>query len=342
MKWLIVTQDFPPGFVGGIAAWAHDVAVALHAQGHDVTVLCRNTPDSADADGRQPYRIVRMFGRNWSRFQGTWAKLHAWWFLAPDVRVLTATWSLATELLGPIERKGAQLSVAFHGSDLTREHVARPGLRQVALRAHGLHPVSRFLAAELVRLVPEVRDDPRIRVLPMPLPLPPLHSSPAPRRGLLSVTRLTELKGVDRAITLAGTLGEHLSIVGEGPARATFPDAPHVTWLGRMSREALGPLYAEARGVILLPRTADDGRGAEGLGLCLLEAAAQGAVPIGCRTGGVPEAVGPGILLDDPDHPDVTAVRTRLAEPDLGARCRAFVVAHHGPDRTLAVLEGRP
>ena len=29
MRWLIVTQDFPPGFVGGIAAWSRALAAQV-------------------------------------------------------------------------------------------------------------------------------------------------------------------------------------------------------------------------------------------------------------------------------------------------------------------------
>jgi glycosyltransferase involved in cell wall biosynthesis len=337
MSYLLITQDFPPGFIGGIAAWATDLASALHAAGHDVTVLCRNTKHSRGPDAQQPYRIVRMIGRSWSRFQGTWAHLHARRFLAPDVHVLTATWNLATELVGPCANKGATLSVAFHGSDLTQLDGPRKGLTEVAAAAKRLLPVSRFLANELARLVPETAGDPRVEILPMPLSIP---ASPptGPRSGLLSVTRLTPLKGVDRAIRLAAALGEPLTVVGDGSEKDALPDGPHVTWVGRKSRDELAELYARAKAVVLLPRATEDGMGAEGLGLCLLEAAVQGAIPIGCRIGGVAEAVGPGILLDDPDHYDVPAIRRLIDDPSLPAKCHAFVAGAHGPERTLQVL----
>src|SRR4029078_8578015 len=53
MSYLLITQDFPPGFIGGIAAWATDLAQALHGAGHDVTVLCRNTKHSRWPDSQQ-------------------------------------------------------------------------------------------------------------------------------------------------------------------------------------------------------------------------------------------------------------------------------------------------
>jgi phosphatidylinositol alpha-1,6-mannosyltransferase len=337
MPFLLITQDFPPGFIGGIAAWATDLASALHAAGHDVTVLCRSTKDWRESDSQRPFRIVRMIGRSWGRFQGTWAALHARRFLAPDVRVLTATWRLATELVRPCAKKGASLSVAFHGSDLTQVGQPDEGLSRVAAAARLLLPVSRFLAGELARLVPETASDPRVRILPMALAVPAAPPT-GPRSGLLCVARLTPLKGVDRAIRLAAALGERLTIVGDGPEGSAIQGGPHVSWVGRKTRDELLAMYARAKGAVLLPRATADGRGAEGLGLCLLEAAAQGAIPVGCRMGGVAEAVGPGILLDDPDRFDVAAIRRQLEDPALPARCHAFVASAHGPAKALQVL----
>ena len=96
------------------------------------------------------------------------------------------------------------------------------GLTEVATAAKQLLPVSQFLARELARLVPETAGDPRVQVLPMPLPIPAAPPS-GPRSGLLSVTRLTPLKGVDRAIRLAAELGEPLTVVGDGPRRTHSP-----------------------------------------------------------------------------------------------------------------------
>jgi glycosyltransferase involved in cell wall biosynthesis len=88
----------------------------------------------------------------------------------------------------------------------------------------------------------------------------------------------------------------------------------------------------------LLPRVDPHGMGAEGLGLVLLEAAMMGIPSIGCRTGGVPEAVGPGLLLDNPDNPNIGQVATFLADSDAGTCAHNWAREHHGPERTLHVL----
>ncbi len=339
MSYLLVTQDFPPGFIGGIAAWATDLASALHAAGHDVTVLCRNTKHSRGPDSRQPYRIVRMVGRSWSRFQGTWARLHARRFLAPDVHVLTATWKLATELVGPCENKGASLSVAFHGSDLTQVEGPAKGLTEVARRceavASGLAASSRASSRDSSPRRPAIR---ACRSSRCRFRFPPRRRW-GRASGLLSVTRLTPLKGVDRAIRLAAELGEPLTVVGDGTEKDALPDGPHVTWAGRKTRDELAQMYARAKGVVLLPRATEDGTGAEGLGLCLLEAAAQGAIPIGCRDR---RRRGGGGPRHRARRSRSLRRRTRSAGSSTirrsRAKCHAFVASTHGAERTLQVL----
>lgn len=337
MSWLIITQDFPPFFSGGIASWAADLGAALAGAGEEVTVLARRTGDTQDADRSQPFEVVRMWGRSWNAWQGAWALLASWPRLGPEVRVVCATWPLATWIAPRL--RGARLSVAFHGSDLSRLTEAPPALQQLIPHVDAFLPVSRFLAGRLADLCPAV-DHGRVHVLPMPLPHPAPPEAP-PRAELLVLSRLTPLKGIERAIALARALDRPLRIIGDGthraPLEAAAVGAP-VTFAGRLDRaDALAALPGAAA-LLLLPRTEPDGTGAEGLGLCLIEAALHRVPGIGCRTGGVPEATGPGLLLDDPDHPDLDAVEAFLADPAHRDRARRWACAHHGPEAALRTL----
>lgn len=334
---MLVTLDFPPASLGGIASWASDLAQAMHAAGERVTVMARA---ASGADDRAlPYPVVRVPGRSWARWGGLWTALAG---AAPvlrggaGLRVIFATWPLAT-LLGPLARRaGARVGIAFHGSDLTRLRPPDAGFARALASAHALLPVSGFLASELARLGVVAP----ARVLPMPLSLD-LPVAPA-GPGLLCVARLTPNKGVDRAVRLAARLGLPIDVVGDGPAREDLArqlDYPGLRWRGALSRAQIAQIPASA--LVLLPRPSPDGLGAEGLGLVLLEAAARGLPTIGCRTGGVPEAVGPGLLLSDPDDPgeaDLAAARALLADPSAGARARAWVRSAHGPEACLGAL----
>jgi len=333
LSWLLLTQDFPPNFTGGVAAWADDLATALDAVGEDIQVLARAGRATDAFDESRTYAIHRIRGRSWGRLQGLWTGLGALPHIGRDTRIIAATWRLAAGVLPQVRATGATLLVACHGSDLTRLRSPPAGLLRVARATHHFLPVSRFLSQELDRLGV---DTPR-QVLPMALALPPPDQTRS-RRGLVLVARLTPLKGLERTVRLAKGLGLPLTVIGDGPARTQLSTTSSVRFLGRLPRARALDHLASARAAVLLPQVDEDGTGAEGLGLCLLEAAARATPVIGCRVGGVPEAVGPGLVLDDADHPDLDQVARFLDDPEAGARARAWVSDHHGPAHTLAVL----
>jgi len=333
VSWLLLTQDFPPVFTGGVAAWADDLATALHEAGEDVQVLARAGRDTQAFDDTRGYPVRRLHGRSWGRLQGLWTGLGALPHIGRETCVIAATWGLAAGVLPQVRATGARLLVACHGSDLTRLRSPPARLLRVANATHRFLPVSRFLSLELDRLdVGTPRE-----ILPMALDLP--ASAPTgPREGLVLLARLTPLKGLGRAVRLATALGLPLTIIGDGPAREGISATDGVHFMGRLPRAEAMAHLARARAALLLPRVDEDGTGAEGLGLCLLEAAARATPVIGCRVGGVPEAVGPGLVLDDPDRPDLDAVRRFLDDPESGARARAWLAEHHGPAHCLAAL----
>lgn len=339
-RWLLVTGDLPPSFVGGVASWTSDLARALAAAGHEVTVLGRagrgaERQSEQAWDAAQPYTVQRMWSRSWNRWRDRWVQWHARAPLARADRVVCATWELAPHL-GPLAAaRGVPLAIAFHGSDLTRLATPSPAFRAATGAATALLPVSAFLASELERLGARARS-----VLPMPLPSPEAAAE-EPRSGLLCVARLTPLKGVDRAIALARALDLELTVLGDGPEedRLRALAGPGVRFLGRVDRAETLAWYRRSLACLLLSRPDADGSGAEGLGLTLIEAMAHGCRAIGCRTGGIPEATGPGLVLDDPERPDLDRVRAFLADPEAPARGRAWVAAHHGPGHAVSVLE---
>lgn len=336
-RWLLITQDFPPGFTGGIASWAVDLALALSTAGHSVTVLARRTGSTAAEDKRWPFEVVRVWGRSWGRYQGLWMARAAWPRLDAQTRVICATWQLASVIVRSL--RGARLGIAFHGSDLTRLAAPPPALGRAVQAAAALLPVSAFLGRELTRLLPGAALP--ITVLPMPIAPPPVPTGPR-RSTLVFLARLTPLKGVDRAIDIARALERELVVIGDGEAMPALQQAAvgaAVTFTGRLPRAQAMAHLERAAAILLLPRVDDDGTGAEGLGLCLIEAALRLTPAIGCATGGVPEAIGPGLLLADPDNPNLDAIAALLDDPSAGHRARAHALARHGPHATLAALQ---
>jgi glycosyltransferase involved in cell wall biosynthesis len=324
-QWHLVTEDFPPGFTGGIASWAQDLAQALCEGGAAVRVVARHTGGTQSYDDAQPWTTHRARGRHWSRWRGRWAQLSLSRHIKANDRVIFSHWGLAQNSVGMMRRRDARYALTFHGSDLTQLSEAPAALHAVVAQADALLPVSQFLADELTRLGLINTSDPRVRVLPMPIPDLPARTEQG--RGLVCVARPTSLKGIPRVIALARALDMPLTLVG-----------PTDPGLGILSREDAHAAMARAAACVLLPRTTDLGRGAEGLGMVLLEAAAQGVPVIGCDTGGVSEAVGPGLLID-PDNPDLSAIRTFLQRPEAGAQARAWVRQAHGAAATLRTLQ---
>lgn len=318
MTWHLVTTDFPP-LDGGIATWSEAVADALHAGGEEVIVHARN-----GEPGRHDYRVVRMRGRSWARWGAVWAAVSVVPRLRPGDRVLCATWPLAVRLLG----RRVPVLVSWHGSDLTRPALAA-GFE--AVRAGAVHvPVSAFLG----------------RLLGAPHTVLPAPIAPAPpaRRGeaLLVVARLVGSKGVDRALRLAARLGRPAVVVGDGPERRDLEAlaASLATPVRFLGRRPPGEIPWDGTWALALLSRADSeaspgptgGRGEEGLGLVLLEAAARGIPSIGSAVGGIPEAA--SVVLIDPEHDPVPPL------PTPGA-LQAWLAARHGPARTASVLRER-
>lgn len=321
--WRIVTTDFPP-LDGGIATWTEAVAAGLAAAGEEVAVHARVVAGlraRSRAEGA-PYDVVPMWGRSWAAWQGVWAAASVLPRLRRGDKLLCATWPLAVHLLGPARRLGVPVGVAFHGSDLTRAPVVR-GLDLVRAEATALLPVSRYLGGLL--------DAPHV-VLPAPVdPLPAAR----PGEALLTVARLTPLKGVDRVLRLGHRLGRPVVVVGEGDARPGLEALAaelgvSASFTGRLPRADIPWDDAWACALLSRPDPADARyTGAEGLGLVLLEAAARGIPTLGSTTGGVPEAA--AVVLADPERDPIPPLPDRAA-------MTAWLAAHHGTDRLVATL----
>ncbi|MCB9794137.1 MAG: glycosyltransferase family 4 protein [Alphaproteobacteria bacterium] len=327
----LVTHDFPPAYVGGVAAWTLDLAQALHAAGAPVQVYARGARGAGPHDAALPFSVIRMAGRSWGRWQATWAALSVGPRLRPGDTLLLSTWPLGPRLAPFARGRGLKVGVAFHGSDLTRLQAAPPGLQAVLDASHARFAVSAFLVGCLRGLGGDA-----VR-LPMPLELSALPPAPEHSESLVCVARLTHLKGLDRCLRLAYALGVPLEVVGEGEAGPALQSLAEdlgaaLRMHGRLPRAQALEVLRGRRAALLLPRVDTDGSGAEGLGLCLLEAAAQGTPAVGCRTGGVPEAS--DLVLQDPDAIEASANELKdWLKEDRRAAAAARVRAQHGAER---------
>ncbi len=331
MRWVILTDDFGP-MPSGVATWTAAVAAALVATGDEVAVFARRRPD---LDLGQSYDVHGVGGPSFGRFGGVWTAVAARSAIRRADAVLASTWPVAIHAVDIHRRQGVPFHVVFHGSDITRPPIHRRGLARVLRRASHRWAVSQYLA-DLVG---------DCGVLPAPVAIALTTPEPGGRWGM--VARATPLKGGERFVRIVAAAGARGLVVGDGPSLARWKDVAKsldadIRFTGALSHRQTLAQIAALEVMILLPRTHEDGSGAEGAGLVLLEAASLGVPSVGCRTGGVPEALGPGLLLDDPD--DFAASGKVISEwlcPERGRKAREWLATHHGPAKLANALRGQ-
>lgn len=325
MRWVILTDDHPP-LPGGVATWTGAVARGLRRHGDEVEVFARWRADL-------PAEVRGVRGRSFGRWGGWWLRWAARLALERADAVLATTWPVATGLVGV----AGPLHLVFHGSDLTRPPRSPRAFRRVLGRADHRWAVSSWLAERV-----------QAEVLPAPVDVrahAPRRADRPERWGFLG--RATPLKGGDRFVRLVAAAGVEGVMVGDGPELPRWRElagrlGASVRFTGELPRHEVPSVLETLDLLMLLPRAAPDGGGEEGLGLALLEGAASGVAAVGCAVGGVPEAVGPGLLLDDPD--DVERSLAAIGDwwtPWRGGAQQAWLAAHHGVDRTVAALRSR-
>lgn len=320
----IVAPEFPPD-VGGVETYSFELARALHARGHEVTVFARR-------DGREgpaPAGVGRVgcltADRRRDRVALRGQPVDAW------VATNAAYAWLALEDARPVV-------VCVHGNDFLRPYVLceRPRLARgplwrlaralaplerrmarrrtsamlgVALpRAAGILANSRYTRDALLARVPACR--PLVRVAWVGvgedfLRWRPPAGLPRQRTRLVTVSRLSEpRKNVDlvlRALArlAADAVAFSYTVIGDGPDRPRLEAlarrlglAGRVRFLGRVDGERLRRELA-ASGLMVLTASALR-HSHEGFGIVYLEANACGTPVLAARTGGAVEAVAEG------------------------------------------------
>lgn len=278
MHWVVVTDDYPP-CDGGVATWTAWAADALSSVG-TVSVYARARPGFSTTG---PWRATPVRARSFTRF-GPMALARA---TLPEARgadgVLCTTWNVARVLswFVPVE-------VVAHGSDVVRPRSERH-LQRTWRRCRGW-AVSRHLVGVLAERGLHARC--------LPTPVPPGRREPLGDRWVF-VARALEVKGGERFVRMVAKAGVRADVVGGGPALARWEDlarrlGARVRFHGRLSRTGVESVLDGAAAVFLLSHGALQ----EGLGLTLLEARRRGIPVVGTRSGGLPEAVGDGLVLD--------------------------------------------
>ena len=242
---------------------------------------------------------------------------------APDV--IHAHWWLPAGVLA--SRGRVPYLVTCHGSDV-RLLEGGALIRRIALpvfrRATMITTVSRFLAADIRRMVPALETE--ILVTPMPVDVTGFLAGGQARKleppQILYAGNLVPSKGVDVLLRATAELRRRglpceLKILGQGPALADLQALAkdlgiitQVTWSPFVPQARMAQEYGASTVTVLPSR----GR-AEGLGLTLVEALLAGSAVVGTDAGGIPEVViheRTGLIARDGDPNDLANQIQRL------------------------------
>ncbi len=359
----LIAPEFPPD-IGGVETYSYELARALAALGHRVTVF---TIPHAGGEAQLPGVPVLPLLRQ-RRYL--------------DRRLLTThpmqVWHATNAAYGWLALEAPQVVLSVHGNDFLRPYaqVGRPDLDRLPLlwRLKGsarewvtaadiqlgrwrtqrlLHQAlprvpcvvtnSRFTEQALLEKYPGCRGHTSVGLVGvgeefLKLELRPReHSGPA---RLVTVCRLAERrKNVDLVIRALAELKDRYAfiytVVGDGATRpalqalaADLGLGERVRFTGRVPKDELMQALSTAD-LFILPSSVLPGSH-EGFGIAYLEANAAGAPVLAARLAGAVEAVEEGVSGMFVDEPTVPQIRDAIARFLAGEvrfdaqRCREF------------------
>lgn len=301
-------------------------------------------------DGDFPFPVHRI------AFHSSWlvlpllAKLPAIARRARATHVLYAQWFPA--LAGRLLPSSVRQASIVHGRELLNHPLGAPGLALAGptlARLDAVIPNSRHTAGLLPASVPRDRVHVVHPGVDGTLFAPPSEARRAALRERLGIapgtpvvtclTRLVPRKGVDTLVEAAAILREHrpdvqVLVGGGGPDRPRLEDKIRqlgleatVRLLGRIADDDL-PAFLSLGVFTLLSR--EQPRDVEGYGMVLAEAQSCGAPVVAARSGGMPEAVGPGAgRIVAPNAPGQAAsALLELMDPQVREACGHAGIRH--------------
>ena len=363
MRLLLVTQDYPPE-TGGIQSYMGHLARALRPLCEGLVVVAPRSP-RADRSSVPDVPVERV------RVHSSWLALPLLASLPSLVErhrathVLYAQWFPA--LAGLRLPRPVVQGCIVHGRELLNHPLGAAGLALapgVLRRQHALFPNSAHTAS----LLPEGIDPTRVHVVHPGVDgdvfRPPSDADRAGLRARLGLepgtkvvtclTRLVRRKGVDTLLEAAALLrdrvpGVRVLVGGNGPDRPRLEErirelslSETVRLLGRIDDRDL-PSFLSLGVFTLLSR--EEKRDVEGFGMVLAEAQSCGARVVAARSGGMPEAVGPGAgRLVAPDSPAEAAAAfeemlSSADGPGPSAEGIAFAATLDWPSRARLLLD---
>ncbi|MCL1840240.1 MAG: glycosyltransferase family 4 protein [Propionibacteriaceae bacterium] len=358
MRVLIFSAQYLPS-VGGVQRYTHSLARQLVSDGHQVTIVASQMPDTPWREVDEGVEVLRV--PSWlpvggrlpvpkpgRRFRAVMGPV---WRRSYDVALVnTRFWPLSVWAVWQCRRHGIPTIVLEHGSgylslggsmlDLAVHAYERGALWLVARARPVFYAVSASASGWLRRLGVTARG-----VLCNAVDVATVRAAAADAgidlRGRLGLAdgqlviayagRLIPDKGLRELVEAmpavrAAVPDAVLALVGDGPLRQEVEDAAAapdsgVCWLGELSHDDTMAVLAQSD-VVCLPSYS------EGFATVVLEAAALGTPIVSTRVGGAVDVIvddGHGLLMDDHGPATIAAALTRALSD---ARWRAEASRH--------------
>ncbi len=329
-KVLLISSEFPPG-PGGIGNHAYNLAYFLGSQANiQLTVVCSsnhsNKAENEIFDAKQPFVTKRIYRTKVMAFTyfyrvGMMQRLAK----AHDFIMLSGKFSLWMGGLSKLLNKGKTHMGIVHGSELDlRQSFVRKLTHWSVAKMDQIVSVSEYTS----RYLPP-KPAFQVRVI-IPNGINPKELKSADQQqsvdtkgkpSLLTVGNVTPRKGQLNMIeALPGLIKQnpeiHYHIVGLPSHQQAFEKEAralgvlnHITFHGKVSREALMAFYANTDIFIMLSDHTNSGD-FEGFGIAVLEANCFGKPAIGSRESGIADAIShekTGMLVNQKSPREVAA-----------------------------------
>lgn len=300
MRILIVLDNFYiPQYSGGVESCTHELALELAGRGHEVAVLCRLAMEGVTGlrlrllrrFSGKPYAGDRLLGYPVYRAWDVPGALDALITdFAPDV-ALIQNWS-PVRIAQVLAARRIPAAVYLHNvftELLDGDLRSLSGVRFIANSVFTAERFRRLLGIEALPLPPLFRPelytgrrDPRNVTF----------INPHPKKGShLAFDIVTLCPDISFHFVQSWTLGEdHYALI-----RAKLKELPNLTFQKRTRN--MKKVYGRAK-IILAPSKCE-----EAWGRVASEAQFSGIPVVASNIGGLPEAVGPGGILLDPEGP---------------------------------------
>lgn len=379
MKVLFVTHNYPRNKDDFSGVFLRFLARRLGEEGIHVSVLAphdKGAPESEKMDGisikrfrygtpdqetfayrgdmhRQILSLSGLF--TFRRFAKSFQAAAVGMVEGEPFDLIAAHWALPSSRAALAAAKTAKtpLVVHSHGTDvrlLSQTFAARRFAASALKYASAWTVVSSYLKGLADEAFPKLAD--KTHVAPLPTDPDLFWPEDIGRRNprlIVSVTRFVPQKRVEYLIDAGGILKERgvqfkIELYGAGPLKEELKQrardrdlAGIVSFSGPVNQEKLRAIYNRA-GIILLNSIK------EGFGLTLVEGALCGALPIGVRSGGIPDIIeheSSGLLANPDDAESLANVLQEALENPERAEALAQIARQSALERFAGAAVAR-